>query len=202
MKKIGVVENEMIIAESICLTLRKLNYEVVGPALNCDDAIHMLADDTPDLIILDRNLNDVRDGIELGDFVNKHYGIPIVILTANSDIQTIERAKPMRPAAYLVKPFKKEELLSSIEIALSNHQRSGVKLDFQSAVFEERLKRTYEITDREFEIISLVAKGKRQKEIGQLLEISEATVKRHLSNIYLKVGVKSSIEMLNKFQEN
>jgi len=202
MKKIGVVENEMIIAESICLTLRKLNYEVVGPALNCDDAIHMLADDTPDLIILDLNLNDVRDGIELGDFVNKHYGIPIVILTANSDIQTIERAKPMRPAAYLVKPFKKEELLSSIEIALSNHQRSGVKLDFQSAVFEERLKRTYEITDREFEIISLVAKGKRQKEIGQLLEISEATVKRHLSNIYLKVGVKSSIEMLNKFQEN
>ncbi len=202
MKKIGVVEDEMIIAESICLTLRKLNYEVVGPALNCDDAIKMLADDTPDLIILDLNLNDVRDGIELGDFVNKHYGIPIVILTANSDIQTIERAKPMRPAAYLVKPFKKEELLSSIEIALSNHQRSGVILDFQSSVFEERLKRTFEITHREYEIISLVAKGKRQKDIGQLLEISDATVKRHLSNIYLKVGVNSSIEMLNKFQEN
>lgn len=202
MKKIGVVEDEMIIAESICLTLRKLNYEVVGPALNCDDAIKMLADDTPDLIILDLNLNDVRDGIELGDFVNKHYGIPIVILTANSDIQTIERAKPMRPAAYLVKPFNKEELLSSIEIALSNHQRSGVILDFQSSVFEERLKRTFEITHREYEIISLVAKGKRQKDIGQLLEISDATVKRHLSNIYLKVGVNSSIEMLNKFQEN
>ncbi len=200
MKKIGVIEDEIIIAESICLALRKLNYEVVGPALNCEEAIQMLAEDNPDLIILDINLNDVRDGIELGDFVNKHYGIPIVILTANSDLQTIERAKPMRPAAFLVKPFKKEDLLSSIEIALSNHQSSKLTLDFQNSVFVERLKRSYEITDREIEIISFVSKGRKQKEIGLLLEISEATVKRHLSNIFLKMDVNSSIEMLNKLQ--
>jgi len=198
MRKIGVVEDEMIIAESICLALRKLNFEVVGPALNCDDAIQMLAEETPDLIILDIELNDARDGIELGDFVNKHYEIPIVILTANSDIRTIERAKNIRPAAFLVKPFKKEDLHSTVEIALSNHQSSKTKLDFRSVVFVEKVKKDFEITDREIEIIALVSKGRKQKEIGVLLEISEATVKRHLSNIFLKLGVNSSIEMLNK----
>lgn len=198
MRKIGVIEDEMIIAESICLALRKLNYEVVGPALNCDDAIQMLAEETPDLIILDIELNDARDGIELGDFVNKHYEIPIVILTANSDIRTIERAKAIRPAAFLVKPFKKEDLHSTVEIALSNHQSSKAKLDFQSVLFVEKVKKDFEITDREIEIITLVSKGRKQKEIGVLLEISEATVKRHLSNIFIKLGVNSSIEMLNK----
>lgn len=202
MRKIGVVEDEMIIAESICLALRKLNYEVVGPALNCDDAIQMLAEETPDLIILDIELNDTRDGIELGDFVNKHYEIPIVILTAYSDIRTIERAKPIRPSAFLVKPFKKEDLYSAVEIALSNHQSSKAKLDFQSVVFVEKVKKEFEITDREMEIVSLVSKGKKQKEIAILLEISEATVKRHLSNIFIKLGVNSSIEMLNKLTKS
>lgn len=202
MRKIGVIEDEMIIAESICLALRKLNYEVVGPALNCDDAIQMLAEETPDLIILDIELNDARDGIELGDFVNKHYEIPIVILTAYSDIRTIERAKPIRPSAFLVKPFKKEDLYSAVEIALSNHQSSKAKLDFQSVVFVEKVKKEFEITDREMEIVSLVSKGKKQKEIAILLEISEATVKRHLSNIFIKLGVNSSIEMLNKLTKS
>jgi len=202
MRKIGVVEDEMIIAESICLALRKLNFEVVGPALNCDDAIQMLAEESPDLIILDIELNDTRDGIELGEFVNRHYEIPIVILTANSDIRTIERAKPIRPSAFLAKPFRKEDLHSAVEIALSNHHSTKSKLDFQSVVFVEKVKKDFEITDREIEIISFVAKGRKQKEIGALLDISEATVKRHLSNIFIKLGVNSSIEMLNKLTKS
>jgi DNA-binding NarL/FixJ family response regulator len=169
--------------------------------LNCDEAIQMIAEESPDLIILDIELNDTRDGIELGEFVNKHHEIPIVILTANSDLRTIERAKPIRPAAFLVKPFKKEDLHSAVEIALSNHQGSKAKLDFQSVVFVERVKKDFEITEREIEIITLVSKGRKQKDIGSLLDISEATVKRHLSNIFLKLGVNSSIEMLNKLMK-
>jgi DNA-binding NarL/FixJ family response regulator len=161
----------------------------------------MLAEEAPDLIILDIELNDTRDGIELGEFVNMHYEIPIVILTANSDIRTIERAKPIRPAAFLAKPFRKEDLHAAVEIALSNHQGAKTKLDFQSVFFIEKVKKDFEITDREIEIISFVSKGKKQKEIGVLLEISEATVKRHLSNIFLKLGVNSSIEMLNKLMK-
>jgi DNA-binding NarL/FixJ family response regulator len=88
-----------------------------------------------------------------------------------------------------------------VEIALSNHQSPKAKLDFRSVVFVEKIKKDFEITDREIEIITLVSKGRKQKEIGALLEISEATVKRHLSNIFLKLGVNSSIEMLNKLMK-
>jgi DNA-binding NarL/FixJ family response regulator len=56
----------------------------------------------------------------------------------------------------------------------------------------------YDITGREEEIILLIAKGLRQKEIADQLFISEATVKKHLSNIYVKLNVQSSIDALNK----
>ena len=58
----------------------------------------------------------------------------------------------------------------------------------------------FEITEREFEIISLVAKGMKQREIAHDLAISEATVKRHLSNVFEKLQVNSSMEMLLKLK--
>jgi DNA-binding LytR/AlgR family response regulator len=118
---IGVVENEMVIADTICLTLRKLGYEVFPPAPNYNRAVIMIEEHKPDLLLLDINLGGQKDGIDLAYFVREHYTTPIIFLTANSDKATIDRAKPVKPNAYLVKPFTKEDLYSAIEIAVSNY---------------------------------------------------------------------------------
>ncbi len=119
--KIGVVEDEVIIADSLCATLRQLGYDTAEPAGNFQEAVEMITAEKPDLLIIDINLNAEKDGIELAQTVRTRFNLPFIFLTANADPGTVERAKVARPPAYLVKPFQKEELFASIEICLHNY---------------------------------------------------------------------------------
>ena len=122
--KIGVVEDEMIIAKSIVSTLLALQYEVIEPAANYREAIEMIDTAHPDLLLLDINLGGQKDGIDVAMYARENCSLPIIFLTANSDKETIQRAKAAKPNAYLVKPFNKEDLYASIEIAINNFQDS------------------------------------------------------------------------------
>lgn len=201
MKKVGVIEDEMIIAESISLALRNLGYSVIGPALNFDDGLLLFKKERPDILLMDVNLNDVRDGVDLAEIVRLNHDIPIIFLSANSDAITLERCKTVRPETFLVKPFKQQELYTAIEIALYNHQSEIEIKESQGYVVSQRVCSEFEITEREFEIISFVAMGKKQREIAIDLGISEATVKKHLSNVFEKLNVNSSLEMLLKLKQ-
>jgi DNA-binding LytR/AlgR family response regulator len=123
--KIGVVEDEMIIAASIVSTLKKLNYAVASSASNYQEAIEMIEKEQPQLLLLDINLGGRKDGIDVAEYVRAHHQLPIIFLTANSDTATVQRAKTVKPNAYLLKPFTKDDLYSAIEIAFSNFQGSN-----------------------------------------------------------------------------
>jgi len=119
--KIGIVEDELIIAEKIKRLLTGMGYLTCEPVSNYDEAIAMIAKEKPDMLLLDINLGSQKDGIDLAEQINKQYRLPFIFLTANSDRATIERAKKVNPNAYLVKPFNKDELFASIEIAFNNY---------------------------------------------------------------------------------
>jgi len=125
--KIGVVEDEMIIAATIVNTLKKLNYAVANPASSYVAALEMIGKEQPHLLLLDINLGGQKDGIDVAEYVRAHYHLPIIFLTANSDIATVQRAKTVKPNAYLLKPFTKDDLFASIEIAISNYYESNDK---------------------------------------------------------------------------
>jgi DNA-binding NarL/FixJ family response regulator len=161
----------------------------------------MLELEMPDIVLLYINLNDESDGVDLAHYININHSLPIIFLTANSDRLTIERSKQTRPGAFLVKPFSNEDLFSAIEIALFNHEKLIEETKKNKTNLLQMAIERYQITSREEEIILLVSQGFRHKEISQRLFISEATVKRHLSNIFQKLGVQSSIDALNKLQE-
>ncbi len=118
--KIGIVEDEFIIASDLRQLLEELNYVVPKPCKSYDAAVLMLEKESPDLVLLDIQIDGDKDGIDLGMHIRSNYDIPIIFLTANSDKATVERAKKVQPNAYLSKPFNKKDLLLSIEIALSN----------------------------------------------------------------------------------
>src|SRR5919198_3115548 len=118
--KIGVVEDELIIARTILGTLQELGYECCGPAINYTEAMEMLEQNKPDLLLLDIQLSGKKDGIDVAQKLNELYQVPFIFLTSNSDGETIDRAKKVNPHAYIVKPFTKEELFAAIEIAFSN----------------------------------------------------------------------------------
>ena len=119
--KIGIVEDELVIGETISLTLRKLDYETTSIADNYNSALIMIETEKPDLLLIDIMLKGKKDGIDVAHYVRENYVLPIIFLTANSDIATIERAKQVKPNAYLVKPFSKADLFAAIEISLANH---------------------------------------------------------------------------------
>jgi len=118
--KIGVVEDELVIGRTILSTLNELGYSHCGPAISYTEAMEMLEHDKPDLLLLDIQLSGKKDGIDVAQKLNELYQIPFIFLTANSDGETIDRAKKVKPHAYIVKPFTKEELFAAIEIAFSN----------------------------------------------------------------------------------
>ncbi len=118
--KIGVVEDELIIAEGIRIMLEDIGYDVAEPVTSYDEAMKMIKEQQPDVLILDINISGEKTGIDVAHAVRKDNPIPFIFLTANSDKQTLALAKQAHPDAYLVKPVKKEDLFASIEVAVSN----------------------------------------------------------------------------------
>lgn len=129
--KIGIVEDELVIARTIVGTLEELGYAHCGPAISYTEAFEMLDTDKPDLILLDIQLAGRKDGFDVAERLNETYKVPFIFLTANSDFETIDRAKKVKPHAYIVKPFTKEELYAAIEIAFHNFTatHSGAKAE-------------------------------------------------------------------------
>jgi DNA-binding LytR/AlgR family response regulator len=122
--RIAIVEDEIIIAETIGLMLEELGYTVCWQATRYGEAVNLLDQDLPDLLLLDIQIAGKLDGIDLAKLVEEQYRLPYIFITANADAATIERAKQVRPMAYLTKPVTKNLLFSAIEIALNNYNHS------------------------------------------------------------------------------
>lgn len=121
--KVLIVEDEMIISEDVREMLESQNYQVTDQAMTYDEAIESMISNRPDLALLDINLRNSRDGIEIAKWINEQARIPFIYTSSLGDSSTILRAKETHPSAYLVKPFKDEQLFASIEVAFTNYAK-------------------------------------------------------------------------------
>lgn len=121
--KILIVEDEYITAKTIAIFLEESGYNVVGKAMNAQEAIDILSEENEniDCVILDINIDGDKDGIWIANYIKDNYSIPYIYLTAYTDKETINRAVKSSPYGFLAKPFQKVELFSAIEIALHKH---------------------------------------------------------------------------------
>ena len=117
--KIYLVEDEVIISETICDMLVDLGYEVVGLSVTAEEAIKEIEQIKPDLALLDIGLRGEKDGIWLGKQVRETLSIPFVFLTSFGDKETIMAATSSSPYGYLLKPVEKQNLFACIEVALN-----------------------------------------------------------------------------------
>lgn len=122
-----IVEDELIIAEDMNTMLSKMGYHVMDIALDAQEAIQFLEAHKPDLILLDIRLGGKKDGIELAEEINEKYSIPFIFTTSFGDGETIERAKKVKPINYLIKPFKPEQLFTSIELAMDKLSKLNIQ---------------------------------------------------------------------------
>jgi DNA-binding response OmpR family regulator len=116
--KVLIVEDEIIVALDIKNTLNKIGIKVTNFVVNYDEAILNVTMNIPDLILMDINLKNSKDGIETAIAIQKIKDIPIIYITAFNDDLTINRAILTNPIHYMIKPFRIEELKSTVRLAL------------------------------------------------------------------------------------
>lgn len=121
-KRILIVEDEVIVAMTLEDVLQKLGYQVAGAVTNGPDAIQMVGEEMPDLVLMDIRLDGPMDGIEAATRISSLYSIPVVYLTAHSDQATLSRAIQTQPYGYLLKPFRERDLYTTIEMAFHKHR--------------------------------------------------------------------------------
>lgn len=144
-KRVVVAEDETLIRLDLTETLDELGYEVVGEAGDGERAVALAEELRPDLVILDVKM-PVLDGISAARRIAAQRIAPVVILTAFSQRELVERARDAGAMAYLVKPFSSADLLPAIEMALSRHAEM-IALETEVADLAERLE-TRKVIDR------------------------------------------------------
>ncbi|MEA3488380.1 MAG: PAS domain S-box protein [Euryarchaeota archaeon] len=116
--RILIVEDEAIVAEDLEMVVTNVGYEVVGRAASADEAVKKAVSLMPDLILMDIVLIGHKNGIDASHEIKEKTDIPVIFLTAYTDLWLIEKAKSTEPYAYLVKPFQERQLFASIEMGL------------------------------------------------------------------------------------
>lgn len=121
--RVSIVEDDKMIAESLSDILECLGHEVIDISDNGVDALNKLQEDTPDIILLDIQINGQMDGVDLAEQINTLYKIPYIFTTAFADPTTLQRAREKGPFGYIVKPYGMKDIYTALEIAMDNFQR-------------------------------------------------------------------------------
>lgn len=199
--KVLIVEDEPVIAKNISMYLNNNDFIVSGIAYDDDEAISQLQNNAPDAVILDINLDGIKDGIDIAHYINNHNKIPFIFLTSYADKETLEKAKQVEPAGYIVKPFNEKTLLATLEIAISNH--AGKNNTLVPSLELQKLNRHLlsHLTEREFDVLQNIYNGKTNNQIAEILFVSVNTIKAHIKNGYLKLDTSSRSTAIKRLRE-
>jgi len=168
--------------------------EVVAEATDGEEAVAAAALTEPDVALLDLSMPGM-DGIEATRrIVAAHPGIHIAILTSFAERNMVLSALDAGALGYLLKDAESTELVASIRILAAGN--SPLAAAAARALLPEVAERRAEgiISEREREVLALVAVGCANKEVARRLEISEKTVKAHLTRIFRRIGVYDRVQ--------
>ena len=112
--QILIVEDELIAAEDLRITLTNLGYEVSSMVSSGRKAIKEIEEKKPNLILMDIKLKGDIDGVETSEQIRARFNIPIIYITALSDNDALQRAKTTEPFGYIHKPIEENELHTAI----------------------------------------------------------------------------------------
>lgn len=144
-KRVIVAEDESLIRIDIVETLRDHGFDVVAEAADGEKAVALAEELRPDLVVMDVKM-PLLDGISAAEILSKKKIAPVVLLTAFSQRELVERASEAGALAYVVKPFTPNDLIPAIDIALGRYAQIQA-LEDEVADMAERLE-TRKILDR------------------------------------------------------
>lgn len=194
MKKILIIEDETRTRENLATILGMEGYETLT-APDGRHGVEAARAARPDLILCDVTMPEL-DGHGVLRAVREHPGmaaVPFIFLTARGERKDLRAGMELGADDYLVKPASATELLAAVEARLRRaaQQHAAGARGFAPDFGSPAPLRALGLTEREAEVLLWVAQGKSNAEIGLILGAAENTVKRHLQNIFEKLGIDS-----------
>lgn len=185
--RIITIEDDLLLAEDLKQKLTSLGYAVLGNATTAEEAMQLVTELCPDILIADIRIAGEKDGIDTVTEIYKSYRCPVIYLTANSESATVKRALATHPAAFLLKPFKISEFVINIDLAVENFRK---QITFESV--------NHRITDSIFLPQDFLYYRVRKKDI-YYVEADGAYVKVFTNDkkYHITVNLKSFERQLN-----
>lgn len=192
MYKVLIVEDNLMIAEALSESIKEIGYEVEAVVHDGDSAIRNFFENVVDVVLMDIELNSDMDGIETAEKIKALYDVPLIYLTGNTDPKILNRAKATMPDAFLIKPFKIEDVKSNIDIAIHKHK----------LLMERKLQTVFnhEVDYQSFlKSLGLIFKNlRKQKALSQVEFAQEMDVNyRHYQDLE---GGKSNLKLETLFK--
>ncbi|MGP4063671.1 response regulator [Oceanobacillus sp. M65] len=167
--------------------------EVIGKAKNGEEAVKMVKSLQPEICIMDIEM-PVKSGLDAAEQL-KDESCHVIILTTFARSGYFQRARAANVSGYLLKDSPSEELADAVRTIMDGRRVYAPEL-IDMAYREES-----PLTDREEQVIKLIADGKTTKEIAKELYLTTGTVRNYVSVILDKLGVSNRIEAISKFKE-
>lgn len=201
--KVLIADDHPVVREGLFAMLsRQPDFKVVGEAKDGIEAVEMARRLEPDVVLMDLRMPEM-DGVEaMRQIRSTNPDIKFIILTTYSDDEYIFSGIEAGARAYLLKDAPREELFRAIRAVYRGESLIqpvvASRLIDRFAELSRRAPPGEQLTERELEILQLMAKGAANKEISAQLSISESTVKTHISNIFQKLGVNDRTEAVTE----
>ncbi len=201
-----IVDDHPVVRYGLCKLLgAEPDFKVIGDAENSAECCEKTRTLNPDVIILDLEMNDSHGSAAICSLRTQHPTIKIIVYTAFYNDWIVNEVIKAGVQGYVVKNSDLNNLMSAIRIvSRGEHYLDPVvtsRLIRITALLEKRQQQHCVITERELEILQLIAKGYQNKKIASLLAITEYTVKYHISSIFTKLSVSNRIEAIQVAKE-
>lgn len=206
-KRILLVDDHQLVLDGFKMIISKEgNFEIVGEAKDGLEAIDLTGELAANLVIMDINLPSIN-GIEATRKIKAKYPkVKVLMLSMNESQEYVIKADQAGADGYLLKSIEKDELVEAINIVLGGgkYYCKALSAELIDLVINKKYKTELNdslLTAREIDIIKELALGSSSKEIAEKLFISDRTVNTHKTNIYKKMDVKNSVELLVKAKQ-
>jgi DNA-binding NarL/FixJ family response regulator len=189
--RVLLVDDHLVVRSGLRALLgTQPDLEVVAEASSGGEALQLVREHAPDVVVMDLAMGPGMDGIEaIRQIRDLNSGQAVLVFTTYDSDADIVRAVDSGAMGYLLKDAAPEEIFAAIRGAVQG--RSVMSPPVASRLFQQLRNPEEVLTPREAELLSLLTEGLSNRELGQRLFISEATVKTHLAHIYTKLGVDS-----------
>jgi DNA-binding NarL/FixJ family response regulator len=184
-----LVDDHLVVRSGLRALLgTQADIEVVAEAASGEEALQLLALGPVSVVVMDLAMGPGMDGIEaIRSIRQRNKAQAILVFTTYDSDADIVRAVDAGAMGYLLKDAAPDEIFSAVRGAVQG--KSVMSAPVASRLFQQLRNPDQILTPREAELLSLLTEGLSNRELGQRLFISEATVKTHLAHIYAKLGV-------------